>query len=61
MYKHELCENIEQVISFLNENKIPRPNVISIMPFQTNFSDGASQLRREYEIIYYDSGNSTKL
>ena len=54
MYKHELCESIEHVISFLNENKIPRPNVISIMPFQTHLSDGASQLRREYEIIYYE-------
>lgn len=52
MYKREIFESMDELLSFLNSNKINPSEIISIMPFQTYYVDGISQLAREYEMIY---------
>lgn len=55
MYKRELFENMEELLSFLNRNNIERNDIVSIMPFEAYCKNGEAQLRREYEMIYLDS------
>lgn len=55
MYKRELFESMDELLSFLNENNIKRNDIVSIMPFETYDKSGEAQLKREYEMIYQDS------
>ncbi|MBQ8806533.1 MAG: hypothetical protein IJZ68_08770 [Bacteroidaceae bacterium] len=52
MYKHKFFESRSELLRWLNDNNIPKENIIEILPMPT---DG-NGYQREYELFYYEEG-----
>ena len=61
MYKRELCESSEELIEFLNKNRIDEKSIIAILPFEASNRSGEAQLKREYELIYKERSKSCQI
>lgn len=61
MYKRELFESSEELIGFLNKNRIDERSIIAILPFEASNRSGESQLKREYELIYKERSRSCQI
>ena len=57
MYKRKLFESMDELLKFLNDNRISEQSIVAIMPFQVAHTSGYEQLRREYELVYKDIDN----
>lgn len=61
MYKRELFESMQELLKFLNDNKISERDIVAIMPFEAYNRSGEANLRREYEMIYKERDKSCKI
>ena len=48
---------MDELLKFLNDNRISEQSIVAIMPFQVSHVSGYEQLRREYELVYKDIDN----
>lgn len=61
MYKRKLFESMDELLAFLNDNKMNERYIIAVLPFEACNRTGEMQLRREYELVFKDVNKSCLL